>query len=152
MLTFVEPLGLLCRRCLEAGGHECRIFDLRIDGVEAGLAACRAFDPDLVGLQCNFTTERRRALRLAERLRRELARTYLVLGGHDASRASSWFADPAFDAIAVGDGERPPPLAEAWRAGDPAGSGAGANRTADRSPLVSPRARISIPWRCRRAT
>jgi len=33
MLTFVEPLGpISIAGGLEAGGHECRVFDLRIDG------------------------------------------------------------------------------------------------------------------------
>ncbi|HEV8629279.1 MAG TPA: cobalamin-dependent protein, partial [Thermoanaerobaculia bacterium] len=54
MLTFVEPLGLICvAGALEQEGHECAIFDLRIDGEEAGMEACRRFDPDVVGLQCN---------------------------------------------------------------------------------------------------
>ena len=34
--------------------------------------ACRRFAPDVVGLQCNFTTERYRTVRLAERVRREM--------------------------------------------------------------------------------
>jgi radical SAM superfamily enzyme YgiQ (UPF0313 family) len=121
MLTFVEPLGLICvAGGLEALGHEVRIFDLRIDGEEPGLARCRAFDPDLVGLQCNFTTERFRTLRLARRVRAEMARAFVVVGGHDASREPHWFSGPAFDAIAVGDGEEIlPPLVEALdRGGD----------------------------------
>ena len=121
MLTFVEPLGLICvAGGLEDAGHECRIFDLRIDGEAEGLEQCRRFGPDVVGLQCNFTTERFRALRLAARVRELLPEAYVVLGGHDASRAPEWFADPAFDAIAVGDGEEIlPPLVEALtRGGD----------------------------------
>lgn len=119
MLTFVEPLGLVCvAGGLEATGHEVRIFDLRIDGTEEGLARCRAWEPQLVGLQCNFTTERFRALRLARRIRRELPEAFVVLGGHDASREPEWFADPAFDAVAVGDGEEIlPPLVEALERG-----------------------------------
>ena len=73
MLTFVEPLGLICMAGgLESAGHEVRVFDLRIDGEEPGLTRRRAFAPDLVGLQCNFTTERFGALRLARRIRREV--------------------------------------------------------------------------------
>jgi radical SAM superfamily enzyme YgiQ (UPF0313 family) len=124
MLTFVEPLGLICvAGGLEEAGHRCRIQDLRLDGEEAGLAECRAFEPDVVGLQCNFTTERRRALRLAQRVRRELPRAFVVIGGHDASREPEWFADPSIDAIAVGDGEEIlPQLVEALERGsDPAG-------------------------------
>src|SRR4026207_2202951 len=65
MLTFVEPLGPICvAACLEQDGHVCKVIDLRIDGEEKGLADCIAFDPDVVGLQCNFTTERNRTIRL----------------------------------------------------------------------------------------
>lgn len=119
MLTFVEPLGLICvAGGLEELGHEVRIFDLRLDGEEAGLAACRAFGPDVVGLQCNFTTERFRSLKLARRIRRELPQAFLILGGHDASREAHWFNDPVIDAIAVGDGEEIlPPLVDALARG-----------------------------------
>jgi len=124
MLTFVEPLGLICvAGGLEAAGHTVRIFDLRLDGEEHGFARCREFAPDLVGLQCNFTTERFRAQRLARRVRRELPSAYVVMGGHDASREPEWFSDPAIDAIAVGDGEEIlSPLVDALDRGrDPAG-------------------------------
>lgn len=123
MLTFVEPLGpISIAGGLEADGHECRIFDLRIEGEERGLDLCRGFAPDVVGLQCNFTTERFRTLRAAERLRRELPEAFVVLGGHDASREPGWFLHPAIDAIAVGDGEEVmPPLVDALARGrDPA--------------------------------
>jgi radical SAM superfamily enzyme YgiQ (UPF0313 family) len=106
MLTFVEPLGPICvAACLEQEGHECRIFDLRIEGEEQGLALCREFDPDVVGLQCNFTTERNRTIRLAERIKRDMPRAFVVVGGHDASRDPEWFRDKSIDAIAIGDGE-----------------------------------------------
>lgn len=106
MLTFVEPLGpIAVAACLERDGHECRVFDLRIDGEEEGLARCRAFAPQVVGLQCNFTTERFRTLRLARRLRRELPDAFLLVGGHDASREPEWFRRPELDAVAIGDGE-----------------------------------------------
>ena len=119
MLTFVEPLGPICvAACLERDGHECRVFDLRIDGEEAGLAACVAFEPDVIGLQCNFTTERNRTLRLAAKIRSLLPHAFILAGGHDASRDPAWFQRDAFDAIAVGDGEEVmPPLVNALAAG-----------------------------------
>ena len=119
MLTFVEPLGpISIAGGLEADGHECRIFDLRIEGEEHGLDLCRGFEPDVVGLQCNFTTERFRTLRIAEKVRRELPEAFIVLGGHDASREPGWFQHPAIDAIAVGDGEEVmPPLVDALSRG-----------------------------------
>ena len=112
MLTFVEPLGPICvAACLEQDGHACKVFDLRIDGEEKGIADCRAFAPDVVGLQCNFTTERNRTIRLAQRIRREMPKAFIVVGGHDASRDPEWFRHSAFDAIAMGDGEEVmPPL------------------------------------------
>lgn len=119
MLTFVEPLGPICvAACLEADGHECKVIDLRIDGEERGLADCRAFAPDVVGLQCNFTTERNRTVRLAQRIRREMPHAFIVVGGHDASRDPEWFRNSAIDAIALGDGEEVlPPLVNALRDG-----------------------------------
>jgi radical SAM superfamily enzyme YgiQ (UPF0313 family) len=115
MLTFVEPLGPICvAACLEEEGHECKVFDLRIDGEEHGLDLCRKYAPDVVGLQCNFTTERNRTVRLAKRIKRENPGAFVVVGGHDASRDPSWFNDDVIDAVAVGDGEEVmPPMVDA---------------------------------------
>ncbi len=106
MITFVEPLGFECvAGGLELEGHECQIVDLRIDGLAKGFDKARAFDPEIVGLQCNFTTERYRTLRVARAVRQEFPKALVVLGGHDASRDPDWFQDPAYDVVAVGDGE-----------------------------------------------
>ena len=121
MLTFVEPLGMICvAACLEEAGHRCAVFDLRLDGEERGMERCRAFAPQVVGLQCNFTTERWRTLRLARRVKRELPEAFVVVGGHDASREPEWFIAAGIDAVAIGDGEEVmPPLVEALaRGGD----------------------------------
>src|SRR3954470_7050524 len=68
MITFVEPLGMECvAGGLELEGHTCQIVDMRIDGIRNGLSKMHAFAPDIVGLQCNFTTERFRALRLPQK-------------------------------------------------------------------------------------
>jgi radical SAM superfamily enzyme YgiQ (UPF0313 family) len=115
MLTFVEPLGPICvAASLEQEGHECKVIDLRIDGEEHGMEICRRFAPDVVGLQCNFTTERNRTVRLAERIKREMPDAFVVVGGHDASRDPQWFHHDCFDAVAAGDGEEVmPPLVDA---------------------------------------
>jgi len=119
MLTFVEPLGPICvAACLERDGHVCKVIDLRIDGEENGMAQCRTFAPDVVGLQCNFTTERNRTVRLAQRIKREMPGTLVVVGGHDASRDPDWFHDSSIDVIAIGDGEEVmPPMVNALKAG-----------------------------------
>lgn len=106
MLTFVEPLGLECvAGAIEPQGHECKILDLRIEGEVTGLSKLAAFAPEVVGLQCNFTTERPRAMRMAHKVREQVPEALIVFGGHDASRDPGWFTDPVIDAIAVGDGE-----------------------------------------------
>ena len=119
MITFVEPLGFECvAGGLEAEGHQCQIVDLRIDGLTKGFDKARAFDPEIVGLQCNFTTERFRTLRVARTVRQEFPEALVVLGGHDASRDPEWFYDPAYDAVAVGDGEEiMPALVAAYEKG-----------------------------------
>jgi radical SAM superfamily enzyme YgiQ (UPF0313 family) len=119
MLTFVEPLGPICvAACLEKDGHACKVIDMRIDGEEHGMALCKSFDPDVVGLQCNFTTERNRTIRLAERIKREMPRAVVVVGGHDASRDPEWFQHRSVDVVAIGDGEEVmPPLVDALARG-----------------------------------
>src|SRR6185295_7030972 len=102
MLTFVEPLGpISIAGGLEADGHECKVFDLRIEGEDQGLALCRRFEPGVIGLQCNFTTERFRTLRLIDRLRREMPDSFVVVGGHDASREPDWFLRSGVGAVAI---------------------------------------------------
>ena len=121
MLTFVEPLGPICvAACLERDGHECLVVDMRIDGEEQGLAIAAKWDPDVVGLQCNFTTERNRTLRLARRIKQQIPRAFVVIGGHDASRDPDFFLSNDIDVIAIGDGEEVmPQLVEALsRGGD----------------------------------
>ncbi len=115
MLTFVEPLGPICvAACLERDGHQCLVVDMRIDGEDRGLADCASWDPDIVGLQCNFTTERNRTIRLARRIKEVMPRAFVVVGGHDASRDPSFFLSDAIDVIAIGDGEEVmPPLVDA---------------------------------------
>jgi radical SAM superfamily enzyme YgiQ (UPF0313 family) len=119
MLTFVEPLGPICvAACLERDGHECKVIDLRIDGEKKGLADCAAFDPDIVGLQCNFTTERNRTVRLARKIKELMPKAIVVVGGHDSSRDPDWFHDESVDIIAIGDGEEVmPPLVDALQHG-----------------------------------
>jgi len=119
MLTFVEPLGMECvAAILEQRGHECAIIDLRIDGLRDGLEKARRFDPDIIGIQCNFTTERFRTRRLARTLKSEFPDAFLVVGGHDCSRDPRWFDDPSFDAVAIGEGEEiMPALANALQDG-----------------------------------
>jgi radical SAM superfamily enzyme YgiQ (UPF0313 family) len=106
LITLVEPLGLECiGAVLERDGHEVRIIDLRLDGFDPGMDKCERFAPDLVGFQCNFTTERYRLTRATREVRRRLPGVFTLVGGHDASRDPRWFDDPSISAVAIGDGE-----------------------------------------------
>jgi len=121
MITFVEPLGLECvAGGLERHGHECQIVDLRIDGMDKGMQKAVSFEPEIVGLQVNFTTERFRALAVIRETKRLMPNALVVVGGHDASRDPKWFLRPGVDIVAVGDGEEimPALVAEYERGGD----------------------------------
>jgi radical SAM superfamily enzyme YgiQ (UPF0313 family) len=55
---------------------------------------------------------------MAQRIKREMPKAFVVVGGHDASRDPDWFHHDAIDAIALGDGEEVlPPLVNALRDG-----------------------------------
>lgn len=110
MLTFVEPLGLECvAGALEGRGHQQQIIDLRLEGYEEGLGKCERFKPDVVGLQCNFTTERFRTMKLAREIQKRIPDALLLVGGHDASRVPEWFCEQGIEV--VGDGEDVPMFA-----------------------------------------
>lgn len=106
MITMLEPLGLICvAGALEQEGHDCQVLDLRIEGSRSWLSKARRFDPRVVGIQCNFTSDRVRVAVLARKLREHFPDSLLVMGGHDASRDPGWFLDSACDAVVIGDGE-----------------------------------------------
>ena len=106
MMVMVEPLALECLAgALEPDGHDCTVIDARIDGEAQALAKTRALEPRIVGIQCNFTSERLQARKAARAVKQELPEAFVVVGGHDATRDPVWFQDPCFDAVALGDGE-----------------------------------------------
>jgi radical SAM superfamily enzyme YgiQ (UPF0313 family) len=121
-LARVEPLGLemLAGALLER--HAVELLDLRLqpDGLATALGAVR---PELLGISSTFTIDQPRALAIARQAKAADPRTFVVVGGHHPSLYPADFADPAVDAIVVGEGERTiAALADALAAGaDPAG-------------------------------
>lgn len=106
LITTAEPLGLECvAGALEPEGHECQIVDMRIDGLNRGLAKVRAFAPEVIGVQCNFTSERLQAAEVVRLVTKALPGVPVVIGGHDASRSPEWFQLPGMSAVAIGEGE-----------------------------------------------
>ncbi len=116
MITTAEPLGLECvAGALEPEGHQCRIIDMRLGGLERGIHRAWTFAPDVVGVQCNFTSERSRAAEVVRVVARQLPDALVVVGGHDASRCPEWFRLPGIAAVVIGDGESVmPAMVRAW--------------------------------------
>lgn len=117
MITMLEPLGLICvAGALQDSGHDCQVLDLRIEGGKAWLDKARRFDPHIIGVQCNFTSDRLRAAALTEELGKQFPKALLVVGGHDASRDPEWFLAAGCDAVVIGDGEEVmPSLVREWQ-------------------------------------
>src|SRR5437879_12508215 len=89
MLTFVEPLGPICvAACLEAEGHECKVYDLRIDGEEHGLALCRKFTLDPLRKPHRAVALRRELALQSDAVRREFPAAHPPLPFAIAPQAS----------------------------------------------------------------
>jgi radical SAM superfamily enzyme YgiQ (UPF0313 family) len=101
-MSFIEPLGLeMVAACLPE--HEVRILDLR-----ASPRLGRVLDefrPDWCGIGCAFTTEVRSALEVARQVKRRRPGCFTFMGGPHPSLCAEDFADPAVDAVVVGEAE-----------------------------------------------
>src|SRR3972149_741188 len=103
-LAMVEPLGLeMVAGALESGGHEVRIVDLVVPQ-DLG-RALEEFQPQLCGINCSFTIDVYKTLRVAAEARSARSSPFVLVGGHHASLNPHDFLDPCIDAIAVGEGE-----------------------------------------------
>ncbi len=93
---------------LSAAGHEPRLFGFsgraELERVASSVAA---WQPDVAGLSMLFTSRSREFVDLARRLRELDFRGHLTAGGHFAAfHAAELLRDhPAFDSIALGEGE-----------------------------------------------
>lgn len=98
----LEPLGLeTVGAALE--GHEVRILDL-FDETEL-VPTLERWRPQAVGLNCSFTMDVRRTLRLAEVVKEVLPKSFVFVGGHHASLSPEDLAAPQIDAVVIGEGE-----------------------------------------------
>jgi radical SAM superfamily enzyme YgiQ (UPF0313 family) len=101
-MSFIEPLGLeMVAACLPE--HEVRILDLRASPYLARVLD--EFRPDWCGVGCAFTTEVRSALEVARQVKRRRPECFTFVGGPHPSLCREDFADPAVDAVVVGEAE-----------------------------------------------
>jgi radical SAM superfamily enzyme YgiQ (UPF0313 family) len=116
----------------------------------------RSRRPNVVGISCIHTLDVPASIELARRVRRAAPRAVVVAGGHAASASPESFDAAAFDAIAIGAGERSfVRLVEAIeRGGAPlevegfvAAGGPNATANDDIDPTLLPARQLVAPYR-----
>jgi radical SAM superfamily enzyme YgiQ (UPF0313 family) len=107
--TFYPPLGLACVAApLIAAGHEVRILDCAIEGLDTTAVAqqARQWRPDLLGLRCQFINYPL-GLATAQAVRAAVPTVRTVFGGpHMGLVAEQAITDHAVDAVVHGEGEQ----------------------------------------------
>lgn len=97
-----EPLALeYLGAGLKLDGHMVEVLDARLESdIEE---ACHRFQPQLVGLT-GFTSHVNIVRGIAARLKALYPKVCVVVGGHHATVQPEDFNEPAFDAVAIGEG------------------------------------------------
>ncbi len=99
------PLGLLYLSAwLKRAGHEVQVFDGSFLRPEDFTAVFHRFQPDVVGFYANMMT-RRNVLRLREAIGD--AKVRVAVGGPDPPHYAEEYLRRGFDAVIIGEGERP---------------------------------------------
>jgi magnesium-protoporphyrin IX monomethyl ester (oxidative) cyclase len=118
----LEPLGLerVAGAAREAG-HEVRVVDLQVLGVNRLRDEVRSFRPEALGVSLNYLANIPEAIALAARVKREVPDCFVFFGGHSVSFVAEEVieqAEGAVDAVVRGEGEPAvAPLLEAVRDG-----------------------------------
>src|SRR5262249_15597250 len=87
-----EPLGLeLIAASLSQDHHELRLIDLRLERWSVLERELSVWKPHAVGVACSFTSEVIRVREIAAVVRAVAPRSFLFLGGHDATRTPAHF-------------------------------------------------------------
>ncbi|MFF5159675.1 hopanoid C-3 methylase HpnR [Streptomyces sp. NPDC000348] len=118
----LEPLGLeRVAGAARAAGHEVRVVDLQVLGVNRLRDEVRSFRPEALGISLNYLANIPEAIALATRVKREVPGCFVFLGGHSVSFVAEEVVEQAagaVDAVVRGEGEPAvAPLLEAVRDG-----------------------------------
>ncbi|MFF6813867.1 hopanoid C-3 methylase HpnR [Streptomyces sp. NPDC012403] len=118
----LEPLGLeRVAGAARAAGHEVRVVDLQVLGVNRLRDEVRSFRPEALGISLNYLANIPEAIALATRVKREVPGCFVFLGGHSVSFVAEEVIEQAagaVDAVVRGEGEPAvTPLLEAARDG-----------------------------------
>ncbi len=105
----LEPLGLeLIAAAARRAGHDVRLVDLQVERPRALRAMLVDWQPDVVAFSGNYLANVPEILDLAKETKRQLPRSYVVVGGHSASftaRDILRHGDGAVDCVLTGEGE-----------------------------------------------
>lgn len=105
----LEPLGLeLVAEAARRAGHEVALLDLQIDTHRDYLARVASWEPDAVGVSCNYLANVPEIVDLAKLTKAQRPNTFFFVGGHSASFIAGDLlrhADGAIDCVVKGEGE-----------------------------------------------
>jgi anaerobic magnesium-protoporphyrin IX monomethyl ester cyclase len=104
--NIVPPLGILyIASVLELMKHEVQVFDIDPDVTEC-VEQIKTFGPQVIGMSC-YTNTYKKALRLNEKLRRELSEAVFVTGGvHATAKPLETMTEMRPDYLVYAEGER----------------------------------------------
>lgn len=126
----LPPLGLLCVAAyLRAGlpGAEIKVIDLPASGIKPEIFAAdvAAFAPDLAGVSV-YTGTFTASCAAAAAIKRAAPGCFVAAGGHHATARPDQCLEKGFDAVVIGEGEKPfLELARALAAGKKPAGGPG---------------------------
>jgi hopanoid C-3 methylase HpnR len=120
----LEPLGIeLIAAAARQAGHDVRLIDLQVETAADFERLVRQWQPDAIGLSCNYLANVPEVIELARAAARLKPGTFIFVGGHSASfiaRELLDHAEPSIACVLRGEGEASlERLLEAARERDP---------------------------------
>ena len=105
----LEPLGLeLVAEAARQAGHEVRLIDLQAETLKDFERVLRQWQPDAIAFGCNYLANIPEVVDLAKLTKKELPKSFVIVGGHSASFTADEFlehAEGAIDCVLKGEGE-----------------------------------------------
>ncbi len=105
----LEPLGLeLVADAARRAGHEVALIDLQVESVARYQSLTASWQPDAIGVSCNYLANVPEIIDLAKSTKEVWPRTFFFVGGHSASFVAEDLlrhAGGAIDCVVKGEGE-----------------------------------------------